>query len=441
MKDQIAQAVIGAAYGDEGKGLAVDAISAALIAEGRAVTVVRSNGGAQAGHTIVAPDGRRHVFHHVCAGSFAGADSHLSAFFVANPMVLQSELKDLKRLGVTPRITIDPMAQVTTPWDMLINQIAEVARGGARHGSCGLGFGETLERQGTKYDLTVANLAKPGLADRLAIIRDEWVDKRLMALGVTASVHDHIEALASPHMIDRFMQDCTEFLASIDLASDADLGQKNAVVFEAAQGLRLDQDYGDFPYVTRSHTGIRNILTIAEKAGIGHIEALYMTRAYTTRHGAGPLAHEVASLPFGTVVDETNMPNAWQGSLRFAPLDPAGLAGLIQKDLNMAHGAAVTVSGSVGISCLDQIAENADVVRAGKVISIASSRIPQVMAATTGLPVGLVSQGPTRADVDLNFTSFNGKAPYFSAGMRVLGIAAIFTYPLDFAKRKSKYAV
>ncbi|MEJ2125462.1 MAG: adenylosuccinate synthetase, partial [Alphaproteobacteria bacterium] len=134
-----AKAVIGAAYGDEGKGLITDALVASC---GAAATVVRFNGGAQAGHTVTLPDGRRHVFHHIGSGTLAGAPTFLSRFFVANPILLATEIANLAAMGFTPSIAIDPDAPVTTPFDMMINQFAETARGSGRHGSCGLGFGE-----------------------------------------------------------------------------------------------------------------------------------------------------------------------------------------------------------------------------------------------------------------------------------------------------------
>jgi len=78
-----ANVVIGANYGDEGKGAAVDRLATEA---GAQCLVVRFNGGAQAGHTVETPDGRRHVFSHFGAGSFAGARTFLSRFFVSNPI-------------------------------------------------------------------------------------------------------------------------------------------------------------------------------------------------------------------------------------------------------------------------------------------------------------------------------------------------------------------
>ena len=83
MKPRHATVVIGANFGDEGKGLAVDS----LVARDSDAAVIRFNGGAQAGHTVVAEDGRRHVFSHFGAGAFLGAATFLSRFFVVQPSI------------------------------------------------------------------------------------------------------------------------------------------------------------------------------------------------------------------------------------------------------------------------------------------------------------------------------------------------------------------
>src|SRR5262249_8795597 len=113
----MAKVVIGAGYGDEGKGLMTDALAASF---GPAATVVRFNGGAQAGHTVTLASGRRHVFHHIGSGTLAGVRTFLSRFFVANPILFGPEIAALKSAGVTPRIMIDPDAPITTPYDMMI---------------------------------------------------------------------------------------------------------------------------------------------------------------------------------------------------------------------------------------------------------------------------------------------------------------------------------
>ncbi len=154
-----ARVVIGAQFGDEGKGRVTDHYAAEVGGDG---IVIRFNGGAQAGHTVVTPDGLRHVFSHVGSGAFAGAATFLSRFFVSNPILFLKEMAILAAKGVELRIYVDPHGPVTTPYDMMINQIVERERGGNRHGSCGVGFGETIERSLTRSSPIVAGKMETG---------------------------------------------------------------------------------------------------------------------------------------------------------------------------------------------------------------------------------------------------------------------------------------
>jgi adenylosuccinate synthase len=117
-------------------------------------------------------------------------------------------------------------------------------------------------------------------------------------------------------MIQAFMHGCEQFANAIEPLG---IDQCKEPVFEGAQGLLLDQDNkAFFPHVTRSHTGMRNVRILCQQAGIDTIDAYYVSRTYLTRHGAGPLPGEIASMRYD---DDTNLPHAYQGTLRFAPLD------------------------------------------------------------------------------------------------------------------------
>jgi adenylosuccinate synthase len=140
-----ATAVIGAAFGDEGKGLLTDHYVSELRAHGRRPIVCRFNGGANAGHTVVR-GAKRHVFSHFGAGSLLEAETYLSEFFVANPLLWQKEWRQLVELGVEPVVYLDRQAPLTVPYDIMINQFAEEHRGNHRHGSCGIGIHETVVR-------------------------------------------------------------------------------------------------------------------------------------------------------------------------------------------------------------------------------------------------------------------------------------------------------
>lgn len=386
-----AYGVIGANYGDEAKGSNVDRIVHGL--GGAGVVVVRSNGGAQAGHTVVTPDGRRHVFHHIGSGAYAGAATHLSRFFVHHPMSFMAERDRLAAQGACVEVTADPRGYVTTPWDMMVNQVLEVSRGNARHGSCGYGLGETMGRnEETMHGLSFADLSSSGLERRLELIRDVWLRDRLRVLGVTPD-EETARAIASPEVMRRFLADCAEFVANVRPMDDADLGEAGHVVFEGAQGLLLDQRGRDFPHVTRSNTGIENMAAIAREAGIGRIEATYATRAYLTRHGAGPMPDERDISGWFEVVDETNVPNPWQSAIRYGLLDLDLLAETIAADVVKADG--VELGLLVAVSCLDQARGGVPHLSYGIVAILPPARFVEEVATRLGADrsIGLWSPG------------------------------------------------
>lgn len=388
-----AKAVIGAGYGDEGKGLLTDFLAAKAPSP---ATVVRANGGAQAGHTVVSGDGRRHVFHHMGAGAFADARTHLSRFFVSAPMLFESERLAVAAMGGKVGTTADPRGAVTTPYDVAVNQAVEIARGSGRHGSCGIGFGETVGRDLIpEFAIRIADLDTPELRGRLRAVRDGWLPARLAELGLGLStLGEAAEIVTADATLERFVRDCMSFRASVAVAPDWKLGVR-PVVFEGAQGLLLDQDKGAFPHVTRSNTGIRNMVDVATEAGLDGIDAVYVTRAYVTRHGAGPLAHE-GDIPFD-VVDPTNEPNAWQGTIRHAPLDLDVLREAIRSDLADAGG--LDVSPEMAVTCIDQARGLIPFFVGGERRGAEPDAFPDLLAGKVGVPLGYVSRGPTRRDV------------------------------------------
>lgn len=149
------QAVIGSNYGDEGKGLITDYLSSCY----KKVLVVRYNGGAQAGHNVVSPQQQRHVFHQLSSGSFTGATTFLSQPVIFDPNSLIDDHLAFSKYRQVPNIYVHPQCVVATPYDLLMNQLAEYCRGKAKHGSCGLGIGETVERNlQTDFQLKVSDL-------------------------------------------------------------------------------------------------------------------------------------------------------------------------------------------------------------------------------------------------------------------------------------------
>lgn len=298
-----ARAVIGANFGDEGKGLVTDY----LCAQGAGM-VVRFNGGAQAGHTVVAPDGRRRVFSHFGSGTICGVPTFLSQFFVCNPIICLNELVDIAgAIGITPVLYAHPNCVVTTFADMIINQRLEDARGDKRHGSCGVGVNETITRSDVpELKITMSDLWNGvSLENRLAETCGKYAEFRS---GKPIEKPDA--------MIHEFIRRAAKFA---DFVHPLGIAQCKEPVFEGAQGLLLDQDNKEFfPHLTRSNTGMRNVRQLCEQAKISDCEIFYVSRTYLTRHGAGPLPGENPKMKFA---DDTNLEHPYQGTLRFAPLD------------------------------------------------------------------------------------------------------------------------
>lgn len=302
-----ARAVIGANFGDEGKGLFTDF----LCAKQGAGMVVRFNGGAQAGHTVVTPEGVRHVFGHFGSGTLAGVPTFLSQFFVCNPLMFFTELETLINLRVEPVIYAHPDCRVTTFADMWINQQIEDAKGDKRHGSVGLGFNETIMRSGVpELKITMADI---------------WnsidLRPRLRQICTTYARFRTGKSVPNPEaMIEAFVKRCETFA---EIVNPLGIAQCKEPVFEGAQGLLLDMDNKQFfPHLTRSKTGLHNVGILCGQAGIDQIDAYYISRTYLTRHGAGPLPGEDPALRYA---DDTNVEHPYQGRIRFAPLDMPSL--------------------------------------------------------------------------------------------------------------------
>jgi adenylosuccinate synthase len=300
-----ARAVIGANFGDEGKGLVTDYLCAT---QGAGV-VVRYNGGAQAGHTVVTPEGLRHVFHHFGSGTFCNVPTFLSQFFVCNPLAALYEANELLAMGVKPELYAHPNCRVTTFADMIINQNLENARGDKRHGSVGVGFNETVLRsQVPELKITMSDLWNDiPLEDRLREICGKYA-----AFRCGNKIPD------PDAMIADFIRSCKAFADAVHPLGMEQLAKLDPV-FEGAQGLLLSQDNKEFfPHLTHSYTGMRNVRILCQQAGIDHIDPYYVSRTYLTRHGAGPLFGEDPKMSY---FDNTNLSHPFQGKLRFARLN------------------------------------------------------------------------------------------------------------------------
>lgn len=411
-----ASVVIGANFGDEGKGLITDFEARRL--NPRFVT--RFNGGAQAGHTVTTSDGRRHVFGHVSSGTFAGSDTFLSSNFIFNPLALTRELHTLDKVSNVksyPHVLVSDKARVTTIYDMLINGIIETLRGNDRHGSCGMGINETVTRH-EFFPMSFGSLRFNSTFDietQLEKIYREWVPKRLAQLGIDSVPKDFVSALYSTDLskVAHDMKSAVELHASP--GNWAASVKRGPLVFEGAQGLMLDEFMGEFPHVTRSITGLPAAIVAAAELNVKSLKPIYVTRAYLTRHGAGRLENE--GIEFGaadSLDDQTNVENPWQGKIRYAPLEPNMLRSFIEADLErakfVAQALGVTIEPpTLAVTCLDQIHSDVTVIdcydnpRTCKV-EVPKDDLPEFLVRRFDpkyeMSVSHVSRGPTAADVE-----------------------------------------
>lgn len=349
--------VIGANFGDEGKGLMVDYFSHQATSRGENCIVVMSNGGAQRGHTVVEPTGARHIFKHFGAGTLAHADTYCPADYILNPMTFRTEYEELREIGCVPKVYVNRNCRWTTPYDMFINQIVEEVRDNKKHGSCGMGIWETVYRYQKKPCIfnvfEFAMLNKDSQISYLKNIRDSYLPERLKEHNIKSVPDDWKEIVFSDYLIEHFIDDVRFMISHIKLADDFVLTRYQNVVFENGQGLLLDQNqtlYGD--NTTPSNTGITNPLKIANRAfKRANMDICYVTRTYLTRHGAGRFEEECdKALINEQMVDETNHTNQFQGSLRYGELVANDLLSRVEADLTHLSGSKFNWSASIGVT-------------------------------------------------------------------------------------------
>jgi adenylosuccinate synthase len=318
--------IVDLGFGDCGKGLLTDY----LARKSGAGLVVRYNGGAQAGHNVLTPDGRQHTFSQFGAGSFApGVRTFLSRHVVVHPSALLVEGGVLEQKGVRDafaRIRVSENALVITPFHQAANHIHELARGAGRHGSCGVGVGEAVEDglACPEERVLMGDLLDPArLRRKLRAIRERKRAQLLelyradLARGELAREWQLFE---HEGVIDNWMGAVARIGALGLIAPDETLREwlqhTETVVFEGAQGVLLDAEAGFHPYTTWSRcTGANARELIAEMAPGAPVTQIGVMRCYAVRHGPGPLPTETEA--FRGLIAEQNQTNPWQGAVRY----------------------------------------------------------------------------------------------------------------------------
>lgn len=335
---------LGLGYGDEGKGRV---ISQTLLSQPSSQhgIVIRFNGGAQAGHTVNY-NGIQHIFSHYGSGTLQGFPTYWSHFCPVNPMAAIVEFYRLEEQGITPCLYVHPKAPLTLPGDIATAQAQEKV---LKHGSCGVGVGETIRRhEQTPWRFYAEDLAFPNiLAEKLK-------------LYCKANIVFPLQIL------EDYLRICRNFYKTITIKDYSYLNTYENKYFEGAQGILLDQEAGYFPHVTRSYTTARNALEILGILNEPLHRAHFITRTYATRHGNGPLLNEsretdifnlyslvekpcVGPKPFKINPYETNVINEYQGIFRSAPLSEEHLIYAIKKS---GVNPGIT-SCDLNVTCLD----------------------------------------------------------------------------------------
>jgi len=322
--------IVDLGFGDAGKGLLTDY----LVRHFKSSIVVRYNGGAQAGHNVITPDGRHHTFSQFGSGTFIpGVRTYLSRDVVIHPGALLVEGQVLEGKGVRDvfsRLRLSDQALVITPFHQAANRIREMVRGAERHGSCGVGVGEAVEDalSHPENQVMAGDLANPTkLRQKLRSIRELKYQQLLefcMDKSLGASITREWAIFENGDVIDHWMASiariCELGLVVPDSVLAQWLGAAETAIFEGAQGVLLDAAAGFHPYTTWSTCTAENAIhLINEMVPDASVFKIGVLRSHAVRHGPGPLPTETDVFAFS--VSDHNKQNEWQGLVRYGWFD------------------------------------------------------------------------------------------------------------------------
>jgi adenylosuccinate synthase len=278
--------VVGAQWGDEGKGKIVDLLTK------YADVVVRFQGGNNAGHTLVV-GGEKTVLHLIPAGILhPGKRCVIGNGVVVDPEVFVMEVDRLKAKGGLAddtQLVLSLDAHVIMPWHKAIDLAREQAMGAGKIGTTGRGIGPTYEDKVARRGLRVRDLLEPSRLERRIRERVPAAREELRRLGATPELDEDAIAKRYAELGQRLGRYATD--VSIWLHRALEAGQQ--LLFEGAQGTMLDVDHGTYPFVTSSNTVAGNAVV---GCGLGPTAVDYVlgiSKAYSTRVGSGPYPSEL----------------------------------------------------------------------------------------------------------------------------------------------------
>lgn len=275
--------VFGAQWGDEGKGRFVDYLAS------EADIVVRYQGGNNAGHTIIV-DGTVYTLHLIPAGSlYEGKPCVIGNGVVVDPGSLIEEMDLLARQGVgLSQLKISDRAHMVMPYHKLIDTLSEDGAGEARIGTTKRGIGPCYTDKASRSGLRMCDLLAPGFAERLqkALERKNEIITKIYGR----------EPLALKPMLEAFMaykERLRPYICdTVRLCHDY-YAQGRKLLFEGAQGMLLDIDFGTYPFVTSSHPIPGGVSVGTGLPPCALTEVVGVVKAYTTRVGKGPFVTEL----------------------------------------------------------------------------------------------------------------------------------------------------
>ncbi|HET9400112.1 MAG TPA: adenylosuccinate synthase [Candidatus Acidoferrales bacterium] len=279
--------VVGAQWGDEGKGKVVDYLAGAFD------YTARFAGGHNAGHTVIHDD-QRFVLQLIPCGILRpGKNAAIGAGTVIDPAALLGEIENLAGMGlsVDGRLHVSSRAHVIFPYHRQMDKAAEKARGSDAIGTTARGIGPAYEDKMARHGLRICDLVNPEvfrarlmrvIAEKNAICRATY-GTELETAGLLE------ESLRQAERIRPFVTDVSALL-------NHELDAGRSVMFEGAQGTMLDIDHGTYPFVTSSSATAGGACTGCGVAPTRITGVVGVTKAYTTRVGAGPFPTEMPEL-------------------------------------------------------------------------------------------------------------------------------------------------
>ncbi len=277
-------AVIGAQWGDEGKGKVVD-----LLAQ-KARVVVRFSGGDNAGHTVINPYGEFRL-HLIPSGIFSSqAVCIIGNGVVINPAVLIDEIDQLNQRGVdTSRLFISDRAHLIMPYHILLDGLEEESRAGKAIGTTRKGIGPAYADKTARLGIRTGDLLdKEGLLERLRLILDYKNIILTKVYGVSPLSLDEVYS-----QYCQYGERLASYIRETTIMLEEALNREELVLLEGAQGALLDPDFGTYPYTTSSSPLAGGGCLGAGLGPTRLSRLLGVFKAYCTRVGGGPMPTEL----------------------------------------------------------------------------------------------------------------------------------------------------